>query len=272
MAYLNYYWRLLATGLSFTLFGLGGLVLSLTVFPLINIAVSDVERRASLSQGLVHRSFRLFTWFMAACGVIKVEVQNAERLAHERGALIVANHPSLIDVVLIISLMDRAQCIVKHEVWRNPFMRGVVTATRYIKNDDDPEKLINDCTETLKNGNNLVIFPEGSRTVPGRSRKLRRGVANIALRAGAPIRPVTITCVPPTLKKGEKWYQIPPRRVLYTLEVQERIDMEPFIGEARLSVASRRLTEHLANIFEGILENGEFGKSDSASYRRSAQS
>ena len=138
--------------------------------------------------------------------------------------MIIANHPSLIDVVLIMSLMDRTQCVVKASVRKNPFMRGVVTATNYIPNLGDPERMIEDCVTALRTGHNLLIFPEGSRTVPGKKVRLQRGFANIALKARAPVRLVTVTCNPPTLRKGEKWYQIPPRRPLFHVRVCDRLE------------------------------------------------
>ncbi len=196
-------WRQVGTGISFALFGIGGLFLALLVFPALNLFVRDKARRAAMAQHTVHRTWRFFVWVMVALGVIDFEAEGAELLRRENGTLIIANHPSLIDVVLIMSLMDRTQCVVKPAVWNNPFMRGAVRATNYIPNLGDPERTLRDCVAALQTGNNLVIFPEGSRTVPGKQMHLERGFANIAIRAGAPIRLVTVTCDPPTLRKGE---------------------------------------------------------------------
>ncbi|MEG3807784.1 lysophospholipid acyltransferase family protein, partial [Aerococcus mictus] len=149
MRKLEYVWRLFGTGLSFVLFGLGGIFMSLTVFPLINIFIRDPARRSHIAQRLVHLAFQIYVRFMVLFGVIGVEVKGAEVLEHDVGTLIVSNHPSLLDVVLLMSLMRRAQCIVKYEIWQNPFMRGVVTATGYISNDDDPEALIERCARAL---------------------------------------------------------------------------------------------------------------------------
>jgi 1-acyl-sn-glycerol-3-phosphate acyltransferase len=245
-------WRLIATGLSFALFGVGGLVLALIVFPLLNLTVRDRERRAALAQETVHGTWRLFVRVMALLGVLSFECHGAEILRRERGALIVANHPSLLDIVFIMSLMQRTQCVIKAGVWRSPFMRGAVTAANYIPNLGDPERLLDDCVEALKGGANLVIFPEGSRTPPGQKRKYQRGFAYVALRAAAPIRLVTVTCTPPTLLKGEPWYKIPPRRPHWVIRVHERIDvknetMDQTIAVRRLCAqVERRIEESLA--------------------------
>jgi 1-acyl-sn-glycerol-3-phosphate acyltransferase len=154
-------------------------------------------------------------------------------------------------VVLLMSAMKRAQCIVKAEIWDNPFMRGVVTAASYIRNDGDAEKLMEDCAAELQAGNNLIIFPEGSRTVPGVPIKLQRGVANIAIRAKAPIRVITIDCVPASLMKGQKWYEIPAVRSKFTITVHGLIEIDNFIGDSSPSIAARRLNVYLGELLTG---------------------
>jgi 1-acyl-sn-glycerol-3-phosphate acyltransferase len=255
MERLDYLWRLFGTGLSFSVFGIGGIVLALGVFPLMNACVNDPERRIALAQRTVHRAFRVFVRFMMVMGVIDLVARNVKFLRNDRGALIAANHPSLLDVVLLMSLLDRAQCVVKHQIWNNPFMRGTVTATNYIRNDDDPEKLLADCSRLLAEGNNLIIFPEGSRTVPGQPRNLQRGLVNIAVRSGSPVRLVTITCVPPMLRKNEKWYHIPHRRPLYTVRAHELIDPSDFAGDSPPSVAVRRLSAHIGDRYGELLSD-----------------
>lgn len=245
-------WRQFGTGISFSVFGLGGLVLVTTVFPVINLFYRDPTQRAAIAQRAVHATWRLFVALMVWMRVIDFEVEGGELLRDARGTLVIANHPSLIDVVLIMSLMRRTQCVVKRGVWTNPFMRGVVRATNYIPNLDDPEKLIDDCVAALRAGNNLVIFPEGSRTVPGQKRRLQRGFANIAVRANAPIRLVAVTCNPPTLLKGEKWYQSPPRRPVFRVRVCERVDAETFSHSGVPSRSVRELSSYVARRFEEI--------------------
>jgi 1-acyl-sn-glycerol-3-phosphate acyltransferase len=249
----DYVRRLVGTGFSFAAFGLGALALSVFVFPVLNLTVADRAKRAGVAQRIVHRAFRLFVRIMTVVGVIDVEVTGAAALHSDRGRLIVANHPTLIDVVLLVSLLRETQCVVKHQNWRNPFMRGVLVATGYIRNDDDPEALIDACAGVLRAGHNLVIFPEGSRTVPGRPRLLQRGFANIALAAGASIRLVTIRCAPTTLTKGEKWYEIPPRRAVFAVAVHELIDVRALARGEPPSIAVRRLTRHVGQRFGEIL-------------------
>ena len=114
-----------------------------------------------------------------------------------------------------------------------------------------PEKLIDDCAAVLAKGNNLVVFPEGSRTVPGTAVKFQRGAANIALKARAPIRPVTISCEPPTLMKGQKWYEIPASRAVFTIMVGSLIEIDSFMEDANQAKAARHLNARLSEVLIG---------------------
>lgn len=246
-------WRLFGTGLSFAVFGLGGLVLALTIFPIFNIFVRNQEKRARLAQNTVHASWRAYVAFMQALGVVSSESHNAHLLRQARGTVIVANHPSLLDIVFLLALMDRTQCVIKAGVWRNPFMRGVVKAANYIPNLNDPERLLRDCAEALKAGNNLVIFPEGSRTQPGKKPRYQRGFAYLALMAKAPIQLVTIQCEPPSLRKGEPWYKIPPRRSHWIIRVHERIEAAADFQSGGMAIAVRKLCTHVEKRIEECL-------------------
>ena len=171
--------------------------------------------------------------------------------------IIIANHPTLIDVVALISLIPRADCVVKQGLWNNFFLKRVVRVADFINNDQDVNKLIENCKKTLEEGYNLVIFPEGTRTVPDQPIKLQRGAANIAVRCHQNLLPVIIDCNPTTLTKQEKWYQIPPRRAQFSMRVIEEINITPFLlKEKNESIAARRLTEHIRDIFiEEALKN-----------------
>ena len=189
-------WRVLATGISFLAFGIGGLALGLFVFPLLRVLLRDRARCRAVSRRLVQRSFRFHVELMRVLGVLSYELHGVERL-RQPGLLVLANHPTLIDVVFLISLMPNADCIVKSALARNPFTRGPILACGYICNDDGAG-LVDDCIAALHAGGNLVIFPEGTRTRRDAPMRLQRGAANIAVRGRFDITPVRLGCEPLT--------------------------------------------------------------------------
>jgi 1-acyl-sn-glycerol-3-phosphate acyltransferase len=249
---IDYYWRLFGTGFSFSVFGLGGLLLGLILFPAVHAVSSKrafAERRC---QSGVHLSFRLFIWLMRGLGVLSYEVSGRVKLMQSGGKRVVANHPSFIDIVFIISMLPEALCVVKKAAWSNPFMAGIMWATGYIPNDD-PELFIDACARCLRAGKRLVVFPEGTRTVPGQPMKLKRGAASIIVKSQQPFLPITITCEPTTLTKAEKWYEIPPRKVHFRLQINDIIDLKTeLIAGERLSKANRRVSRVLKEALSNV--------------------
>jgi 1-acyl-sn-glycerol-3-phosphate acyltransferase len=182
---------------------------------------------------------------MESLRVIDYKIEDAECLNDGSGCIIVTNHPTLIDVILIGSALPQCCCIVKQEIWHNVFMRGVATAAGYIPNVNGPE-LLKRCEALLGERDTLLIFPEGTRSVPSKPIKIKRGAANLAVRLKRDLRLVHIDCEPATLLKGQKWYEIPHRRPFFHVRVKERIRIEKFLeGSPHLSIAARRLTEYL---------------------------
>jgi 1-acyl-sn-glycerol-3-phosphate acyltransferase len=233
---------------SFATFGLGGLLLSVTAFPLIRL-VSRGEQRCARTRWMIHKAFGGFVRMMEILGIMQLEVRGAEKLRDCRDVLVLANHPTLIDVVVIVSLMPAASCVVKRALFRNPFLRGVVQAADYISNSE-AEALIGDCAADLQRGNPLVIFPEGTRSVKNEPLRFQRGAAYIALHSGKPVLPVLIYCDPPTLSKSEKWYQIPPRRFHVRVEVLDPISVREWTDPADApTLAARKLTRGLEDYF-----------------------
>ncbi|AQZ35247.1 acyltransferase [Pseudomonas sp. LPH1] len=250
-----YAWRLVATALSFALFGVGGVLLRVLVFPLLSLLPGDALRRRTRARAVVSRTFRLFVEFMFRTGVLTYEVEGAERLGRP-GQMVIANHPSLIDVVVLIAFIRDANCVVKQSLWENPCMRGPIRAAQYISNSGSMD-MLDEAAGALQNGETLIIFPEGTRTVPGSSPEFHRGAAAIAVRGASVVTPVVISVTPTTLTKAEPWYSIPSRRFHFRLRVGEDIDPRQFTEQAPLPIASRKLNDHLHQHFMKELASDE---------------
>jgi 1-acyl-sn-glycerol-3-phosphate acyltransferase len=240
-------WRALRTGLAFVTFGVGAMVVAALVWV---VARGAPARREVRAQRIVHRAFRLFAWWMATLGLIRVSWIDAKRLDGAGPRLFVANHPTLIDVVLLLARIPQADCIVKTAARRNPFMRGIVARAGYLANDEG-DALVEACAARLAAGRSVVLFPEGTRSPRGGLRRFQRGAAHIALKSGCPIVPTIITCRPPTLLKGQPWHDVPDRRAQYTVRVAEPVDPARYLNaETPLPVAARRLTADLQAVYE----------------------
>jgi 1-acyl-sn-glycerol-3-phosphate acyltransferase len=252
-------WRIVATGFCFALFGIGGLLVLCLLFPLLRLLVWRQPLRQALARDIVSISFLFFCKFMTTVGVISFEVRGLKKL-QRRGLLVVANHPSLIDVVMLVSLLRQPDCVVKAAAWRNPFMLGPVSMCGFIRNQNGPQ-LIDDCIASVRRGNNLIIFPEGTRTrldalLQHTTNPLQRGAANIAVRGRLPLTPVIITVSEPMLTKQEPWYRAPQRCPHFVLTVLDDVDPISLVPpDTAPTLMARVLTERLSDFFTRELKN-----------------
>ncbi len=244
-------YRMVATAFCFALFGLGGLCVLLLVFPVLRILSLGRDRQQRSARVIIHFSFRLFCWVMTKMGVLTYEVHGKEKL-RRNGQFIVANHPSLIDVVFLISMIENPVCVVKKDVWRNPFMVGAVHLCGFICNDIGV-KLVEDCVNAVQKGNNLIIFPEGTRTrdifLHNKTlNPLRRGTAQIVLRGNLTLTPVIITVSEPMLAKHKAWYQVPKTCPHFTISVLDDVAACRWLTPTRSQGRTvRKFTEELSS-------------------------
>ena len=244
MSQLNRCWRLLATAFSFALFGVGALLLALLLAPLIRLLPWSETRRRQLARHSIQRWVWLYVRIMRCLGLFTVEFDGVEALK-QPGVLVVANHPTLLDAVLLMAVMPNATFIVKAAMAHNPITCWIVALAGYIPNDEVGVELVEKAAAALRTGETLMIFPEGTRT-QGDSLTLKRGAANIALAANCPLLPVMIDCQPMTLRKGEPWYHIPQRPPHLVLRVLPLMRLEALVDPSQPpGLQARALTASL---------------------------
>ncbi len=242
---LNLIWRIVATGFGFISFGIGGVLLSLTVFPLISLCIQDKQKCHTLTQKIIKKSFCLFINTLSFLKILSYRFENMECLQNDHGTIVVVNHPSLLDIVFVAARMPRCDCIVKEALLKNFFLKGVVKAAGYIPNTD-AETLLKCCQQKLQQSGMLLIFPEGTRTKIGEPITLQRGVANIALRTRSNIRLVTVYCTQTVLTKKQKWYQTSSKKPEFIITAHQKLNINDFIHhENSLAVNARHLTDFL---------------------------
>jgi 1-acyl-sn-glycerol-3-phosphate acyltransferase len=189
--WLLYAYRVFAKGISFFIFGLSTLILVIIVFPFMHLALHPRERFKKHARHLVSFYMRCFVFFMRSLRIVNLETDNKEKYRHLSSKIIVANHPSLLDIVMLFSLIPNADCIVNTDLNRNFIVKGVVRQL-YILNSLDLESIFQSCAESLKQGNCLIIFPEGTRTPRYGKVILKRGAARVSLYSGCNIVPLHI--------------------------------------------------------------------------------
>lgn len=238
---LNQAWRLLATGLGFVIFGVAGVVFKL-ILPKSAGSLSQQLRTRRLVAG----SWLWFTRYLLVLGVVEAHFVGLEKLGRA-GQLILANHPSLLDVVFLLSRVPEANCVVKSSLQNNPAMNSQIRACGYIPNEEN-EAFV-EAVDAILRQQCLLIFPEGTRTAADNIVRFHRGAVSLGLRSARVITPVRIRMQPRNYVKGQAWWRIPLQRPVYEFEVGDDIDPQTWLAEKPLPIAARRLNEYLQDYF-----------------------
>lgn len=246
-----WYWRLFATGVAFILFAMGCMVLRILAFMPRRWRGADTLRQKQRARVAISRSMRMFISFLVRTGVMTFEFNGAERLGRP-GQMIIANHPSLLDVVFLLAQVRHANCIIKHGLIENPITYGPVSAAGYISNETSLD-MFEASVKSLTDGETLVVFPEGTRSQPGQAPVFHRGACAIALRGARVVTPVIIRHASNSLAKGQPWYHIPKQRLHYVLDVGTDIDPQHWADHHSAPIAGRKMNEFLHTYFRSEL-------------------
>lgn len=242
-------WRIAATGFAFALLGLLASVLGLIVIPIMRLWPDESQSREFRIQALVRILVRFYLFMLQALGTCTIRFEGKERL-WEPGLLVVANHPTLLDALLLMSEMPQVDCVVKRRYFHDRFLGAAAQGAGYIPSGDGPA-MVEACVERLKQGRSIMIFPEGTRSPVNGLGSFTRGAAHVSIRAEKNPVLVTILCNPPTLHRGRKWWDVPERRFELILKVGDPL-VPPTVSHEALSRgrAARDLTESLYHYYE----------------------
>jgi 1-acyl-sn-glycerol-3-phosphate acyltransferase len=231
-----------ATLLFFLFFGLGAVAVS----PLMLLLRSP--RRC---QPVVRALWIPFVALLRLSGIIGVRRGTLPPAAG--GCVIAANHPSLIDVVLVLALVPRTLYVAKRALWRHPFLAAVVRHTSLPVD----ERLPDAARPYLRDGWNLLVFPEGTRSPAGGGlQPFHRGVAQLVLRTGAPLVCLGIRTTRRIVGKNQKPWDVGARRVVYSLRA-DAPTRHAAPDACALRPAAVRLTGQIRRRIETLLARGD---------------
>lgn len=248
--------RLLVTAGAFAFFGVAGVLYQLILYPYARTYKTNRLETQLKVRSRVSRIWHYFVRYLVWGGVLDVSYKGFEKLGRP-GQLVLVNHPSLLDVVLIFGQEPRFNCIVKKELLHNPTMRNQILACGFLPNEESLE-LLEKCDEVLKK-QTLLLFPEGTRTGWDGTVKLNRGAVSIGLRSAKVITLMTIKMHPLSLKKGHPWYKIPAKRIRYEITVEEDLNPQDWLQDSAIPVASRKLTRYLEDYFNSKTKDIDHG-------------
>ena len=219
------------------IFALGALCIGLFIIPISAIVLKGYNHRRFCAN-VVHKSWKYFTIVMQKFGSIKVETNGD--FNDIKGKVIVASHPSLIDIVLLIGLIPNSLCLAKKDLLKNPVMYKIVKCL-YIINDIDLEEFKEETKNALKHDFNIIIFPTGTRTLPNEEIKMHKGAAQISINANVDIIPITIETDFTVLRKNHFPLDCGLKTSLFKITRKNDIKIAEFKKEELSEIKLRKL-------------------------------
>ena len=219
-------------------FGLGTLGAGCLLWCLVAALLHPLLPRPTgtrLGRLVIMRGFRFYLWLLQAIGACRFDLSALDPL-REEGALIIApNHPCLLDAVMVLSRLPNLACIMKASLIDNIFLGAGARLARYIRNDSLLGMAVR-AVDELKGGGQLLVFPEGTRTVQLPVGPFRGVFPALASRAGVPVQTVFIETNSPYLCKGWPLFRRPAMPIVYRVRLGER-----FLPSGDLAAFTRSL-------------------------------
>lgn len=224
------FWHILKVvrgALIFAWFYLSGCFYGWVVLPLLSRREKDPLARIRRNQRAVAQGFRLTLDILRWARIFTFDARTVDPKLPDRPVIIVANHPSTIDVVSVLSVYPEASVVVKHKIWTDPLLRRLFKYCGHIDGGDGSMEanltLLTQVKERLSQGFHVVIFPEGTRSPTRGLGPMFKGAFSVASTTQTDILPVVIRCDPPVLHKEAPWHHLPPYPVRYEVTPREII-------------------------------------------------
>ncbi|MCZ8251446.1 MAG: lysophospholipid acyltransferase family protein [Hylemonella sp.] len=200
-----------------------GCVLSLPLFLLLLGLPSPLQRR--VARHIIRTGFSLYLRLLQRLCQVRLDLQELEALRHIRQPLIVvANHPSLLDAVLLLSVLPNASCVLKAGLLHNPLFGMGARMAGYVSNED-ARQMILDSTRSLQEGAQFILFPEGTRTTDFPLNPLSSACVLLSKQSRVPLQTVILEFSTPYL--GKHWGLLRPPELPLSIRARLGRRFEP---------------------------------------------
>lgn len=223
------------------------------------------------NENFLYSPVRLFVRVGLALVGVRVKVTGLERLDSNQTYIFTPNHQSLIEVPLCVTYLKRNIAYLgKKEVFKYPIfgygirLIGVVSVDR--SNTTAAVESARQATENLRRGKSYAVYPEGTRSPDGRLLPFKKGAFMMAIDAGVPVVPISISGATEIMPKAQ--IKVFPSTVRIT--VHEPISTAGYTKENIAELMQLTRQKILSALSED--EGAATGSSDAPAQRRKKQS
>jgi 1-acyl-sn-glycerol-3-phosphate acyltransferase len=170
-----------------------------------------------MERSLLWKSLQILARFLTT-NLFDLKVYGIENVPETGGVLLVANHQSYLDPVLVAVRLRRAvSFMAKSELFENPLLGWLIRSLHAypVRKGEGDIGAIRQAIQRLNDGYALNVYPEGTRTLDGNIAPLEKGIALILRKVDVPVIPVAIEGSFGAWPKGEKIFHPHPIRVNY---------------------------------------------------------
>ena len=171
--------------------------------------------------------FQRWAWFMGFIGVLNLRTPAKTLRMQEPGQIWVMNHPSLLDASYLLKFITNGTCIYKREIGKNPLYGATANLANYLPNVGGPD-LVRRACETLAKGEDLIVFPEGTRSTQVNLNNFKPGFALISKRSNAPINVLRMESPPDFMTRNVPFWKVPQLTAHVTIEQVAQVDPQDF--------------------------------------------
>jgi 1-acyl-sn-glycerol-3-phosphate acyltransferase len=195
---------------AFLVFTLGGATIGWFLLPFARAGGRSPLAQQRRNRQVIFGGYRFFAWALHVLGL--VEYKPPPLTLPKRPYVLVSNHPSLLDVMMLLGTFPDMTVLVKASWFESRFIGPLLRGGGYLPgpsstDSDDGAPVLDRIVATLREGTSVLIFPEGSRSPPGELRRFRIGAVEAARRAEVPLLPILLRCNHRTLLKGQAWHE-----------------------------------------------------------------
>lgn len=127
----------------------------------------------------------------------RATVEGREKLPWSGAAVLVANHLSLLDILVLYGLFRPFKWVSKAELFRVPVIGWNMAMNDYVRvrrgDAESVRRMLEHCRRHLDRGTPVLIFPEGTRSRDGHLQRFKDGAFRLALDAGCPVVPIAVS-------------------------------------------------------------------------------